>query len=274
MLTLLKQNKTLQAQTPDKIPSVWLTLDKHPVCQNSLSQVEVDQIVNDGYAFAQGSRYPTSIDADAFVALTASWYDLSEDPTTGCRSRGNGRFVVQGKQVIRLPTLPYRQKRTSNNLDGGAPRDFPNIPEHIWNNSAFQHIMLQHIAQAGQVLGDIQGRPFNIHLIRYCGSAEHPSFPSPIELHKDDEAFVLVCNVATDQRVIGGDNLISIDRKAIDRVVSLRAPLDTLFLTRACFHGVTPVASADHTMVNRDVILFTLENPQMLCGADKEVHLL
>ncbi|BES83855.1 hypothetical protein PEC302107_19020 [Pectobacterium araliae] len=177
------------------------------------------------------------------------------------RKRAYRRYTFTAKKgLVKSNNSTYFQTYDSNNVDGGKNRDFIDIPDEITNNELFKKTLLTDV---DYIINKTKLNQFDIgvHPIRYVATEKHPSYSSPLWLHKDDEDLVFLHFLSKSDNAVGGDSIISKDGKSINIVKSLSTFMDTIVLTKEFFHAVTPLGCTQQNSTSyRDILLVTLES--------------
>ena len=171
-------------------------------------------------------------------------------------SRKTENFILSKNQN-------YFQSAESNKDNGGVIRRFSMIDASVINAPVMKAIFRKNLVYIKnyEPLSQYDDLTIGIHFIQYKASENGASYSSPVGLHMDDEPLVFVHLVELTENAIGGDNLIArLEDQEITNVIRLKNTLDTLCLTRDCYHAVTPLGSGSG-YAHRDVILFTVEPP-------------
>jgi hypothetical protein len=219
-----------------------------------------EEIVRNGYSRLSGDTFLGS-SSEEVAAFQESYFRLPADADGGQRFRAYSRFCLRDRKLILSETQDYAQSAEYNYTHGGKVRRFAPIESQVLNLDLLQRI-INTDAAITKATGLVPfGGPVRIglHQVRYCPSAENPSYSAPPWIHKDDEPVVFVHLVNLSANVVGGDSIIAIDNKTFEAVIGLEHPLDTLCVTQQKFHAVTPVGIRAGSSGFRDILLVTFE---------------
>lgn len=221
----------------------------------------IDSLQSVGYAHISGSFYNCDDNDHELKLMQSTYNDLLPDIySPGNRFRGYKKFIYDPftENLIAVSENSYFQSKSYNNIDGNKQRDFSEINHQLLNTSIFFSLLKNDIAivKDSGILSNQEPITIGIHQIRYSASPKSPSFSSPLWLHKDDESIVFIHLFNITNHILGGDLLISHDKKTIDDIISLDIPLDTLIVTQKHYHALTPIGTNNGSAF-RDILLIT-----------------
>lgn len=199
-------------------------------------------------------------------ALEKAYREAILDPySAGSRTRSYAQFQYDGSQIRFGKFFRYYQTKSYNPDTGGVVRDYPLIAPELLENPIFLKLIKSDIDFVAhyQLLGSISDLEMGVHLFRYNAHPNHPSYSSPIWLHKDDEDVVFIHHLRTSSNAVGGDSIIAPNGKHIEQVIRLSQPLETLVVNHLKFHAVTPIGTNDEQTAERDVILVTFQKRRL-----------
>jgi len=240
-----------------------------------MSQHIVNNFRNNGYAVLDPSYYTDFLSYGDLSSIQASYFSLASDPYGGNRYRAYSRFTYDPESKLRSlqVTQNYVQTTKANSSDGGKVRKFPPIEEKIIQLPGIDRLIdfnFKFAVEGGRLDGadliDI-----GLHQIRYQPDCDHPSYSSPLWLHRDDETVVFIHLFNLSSSSIGGDNLISRNPTEIEYIVRLSEPLHSLVVDRSVMHAVTPVGAVGKMPAFRDILLVTFEKCVDIYSRSQEI---
>lgn len=223
--------------------------------------------LSNGFCFLSGKEYFNSSN-DAYSPEAIKNFKVHFDQSLekdGVRNRSYLKLEWSRKteQFVIAKNQNYFQSAESNIDSGGMIRRFAMINPSVIDTDIMKYIFRKNLVYIKnyEPLKQYKNLVIGIHFIQYKAPENGASYSSPVGLHLDDEPLVFVHLVNLTENAIGGDNLIAtLKDQEITHVIRLKNVLDTLCLTRNCYHAVTPLGSSSGD-AHRDVILFTVEPP-------------
>jgi hypothetical protein len=226
------------------------------------------QVEQAGFTFAPGPLVKALIEADApdalsdWPAFAASWDGMPLDRymADGGRYRRRRYATLSATDgVIRLePHQPHYQSLEYNALNGGVPREYEPIPEHVIRGNTMQGVL----RFCERLFSHMQpGDPWHIECHQFrieAGGGMHGK-PTPEGVHRDGVDFVFVMMVRRVNISSGTTTMHDMTRQHTLDSFTLTAPLDSAIVNdRRCMHGVTPVEQIDPAQpAYRDVLVVT-----------------
>ncbi|MEW9139402.1 2OG-Fe dioxygenase family protein [Bacillus wiedmannii] len=233
---------------------------------NKTSSFDVEQKVHEfesnGYIQISNDIFLQDQEDQALLTKAQlDYYSLQNDAYGECRARAYSRYIkYAGSSDYVLDTdNRYFQSEEYNYDDGGKIRNFNSITDEFLHNSLIEKIVRfdSEFASNTNILDTSKDLVIGLHQVRYKATRENPSFSSPIWLHKDDEPIVFLHLMNLSNTALGGDNLIANSPREINKLISLKDPLETLVFGQKVFHAVTPLGTECNTEALRDILLVT-----------------
>ncbi|WP_062197964.1 2OG-Fe dioxygenase family protein [Massilibacterium senegalense] len=225
-------------------------------------KIKVHEFESNGYLQIPNEVFlETEEDNQLLQKAQLDYNSLHNDAYGESRARAYSRYIKYANSTDCMLDLhnDYFQSKEYNYDDGGKIRSFNKISNVFLNNSLIKKIIKfdSDFAFQTNILDQNKDLIIGLHQVRYHVKRNRPSFSSPIWLHKDDEPIVFLHLMNLTNSAIGGDNLIANNPKEINRVISLKNPLETLVFSQKVFHAVTPVGTQSITGAFRDILLVT-----------------
>lgn len=216
----------------------------------------------ESFCFLPGpSTFSAVSNHDGFAEFSQIWSDLPADPyvTTepSYRFRRHARAAFDpGTAELRvLPDGEYLQTAAHNPLFGGMSRQFAAVPWTAGTRAVLGSLIE---ISASQVL-ELPGPSLvNVHLVRIVGGPGRPGRPAPEGPHRDgfDYISVHLLGRAVDD---GGETSVLDDTGTVLGTVTLRDPLDAIYVDdRRLRHYTSPIVATGRPAF-RDVLLMSFQ---------------
>ncbi|ARV91356.1 2OG-Fe dioxygenase family protein [Bacillus thuringiensis] len=223
---------------------------------------KVEEFETDGYLHISNDYFlENQVDHTLLTKAQLDYYSLQEDLYGECRARAYSRYIksADSSDYILDTSNDYFQSKEYNYDDGGKIRTFSSISKDFLDNSLIEKIVRfdSEFALNTNIIDQNKDLIIGLHQVRYKATKESPSFSSPIWLHKDDEPVVFLHLMNLSNTAVGGDNLIANSPREINKLISLKEPLETLVFGQKVFHAVTPLGTECNIESFRDILLVT-----------------
>lgn len=172
------------------------------------------------------------------------------------RYRRFSRLRLVRGELVRLPHVPFVQRREHNPLLGEVVREYAELDDDLTSAEDFRRIVRGFLDQCAPLA---DGAEVGIHQIRIISERDLVGRPAPEGVHLDGFDYTGIFCVAR-RGIHGGETYLYESKEGEPIYRALLEPGDLLvFNDRSLYHYTTPVFTSEPRQGRRDVFILTAE---------------